>query len=54
MFVVSGNTTVTEPATGWVSLTLDHEIDIYGVVDNVAVGDVMNIQDRFLCFEFEY
>ena len=42
--LIEGNTTVTEPSTGWVAYTMDTEMSMYGVVDNVPVGDVLNIQ----------
>jgi tyrosinase len=54
LHLVVGNTTVTEPESGWVALSLGTEMDMYGVVDNVAIGDVTNIQGGFLCYAFEY
>ncbi|KAK6586432.1 hypothetical protein PZA11_001489 [Diplocarpon coronariae] len=54
MFVVSGNTTVTEPATGWEKLTIDYELDMLGAFENVRMKEVMNIQGGYLCYAYEY
>jgi hypothetical protein len=29
-------------------------MDMYKVVDNVAVGDAINIQSGFLCYDLEH
>jgi tyrosinase len=54
LHLIKGNTTVTESPTGWAPLTLDYEMEMYGTTDNVAIGDVTNIQGGFLCYSFEY
>jgi tyrosinase len=54
LHLVSGNTTITESADGWKAMTLDYEMNMYGIVDNVTIGDVTNIQGGYLCYEFEY
>lgn len=54
LHLISGNTTVTEPASGWEALTLDYEMNMYGAADDIAIGDVTNIQGGFLCYAFEY
>ncbi|KAH9219820.1 hypothetical protein DL95DRAFT_457086 [Leptodontidium sp. 2 PMI_412] len=54
MYAISRNTTVTEPATGWKALTLDYELDMFGVADNAKMEDAMNIQGGFLCYAFEH
>jgi len=35
-------------------INLDTEMEMYVFSDNTSVGDVMNIQGGFLCYEFEY
>lgn len=52
--LVAGNTTVTEPPGGFVAMTLDYEMSLFGIVDDVAIRDVTNIQGGYLCYEFEY
>ena len=54
MYAISGNTTVTEPASGWQALTLDYELNMFGAAENAKMEDVMNIQGGFLCYAFEY
>ncbi|PBP16163.1 tyrosinase [Diplocarpon rosae] len=54
IFAISGNTTVTEPPTGWEKLTLDYELDMSGAYENVRLEEVMNIQGGYLCYAYEY
>jgi tyrosinase len=54
MFDMAGYTTSEEPATGWVNTTLGYEMSMYGVLENVTVEQVMNVQGGYLCYEFEY
>ncbi|KAH7412928.1 hypothetical protein BKA64DRAFT_703041 [Cadophora sp. MPI-SDFR-AT-0126] len=54
MFAISGNTTVTEPATSWEALTLDYELNMFGASKYARMEDVMNIQGGYLCYAFEY
>jgi tyrosinase len=54
LYLIAGNTTVTKPATGWALLDLKYEMDMFGVVENIRLGDVMNIQGGYLCYAFEY
>ncbi|KAH8648988.1 hypothetical protein BGZ60DRAFT_509291 [Tricladium varicosporioides] len=51
---VAGSTTINEPAAGWEAMTLDYEMNMYGIVNNVTIGDVTNIQGGYLCYAFEY
>ncbi|PVH82456.1 hypothetical protein DL98DRAFT_547905 [Cadophora sp. DSE1049] len=39
MYAISGNTTVTEPATGWETLTLDYELNMFGAAENARMQD---------------
>jgi tyrosinase len=54
MFAIEGNTTVTEPPSGWETMTIDYEMDMYDIVPNVTIRDVVNIQGGYLCYEYEY
>jgi len=54
LHLVSGNSTINEPVGGWEDMTLDYEMNMWGIVDNVTIGDVTNIQGGYLCYEFEY
>lgn len=53
--LVGGNTTITEPVTGWVTMTPDVTMSMYGLlVDDITIGSMTNIQGGPLCYEFEY
>lgn len=52
--LIAGNTTINEPADGWKALSLDTELNMFGVAPNSTVGDMTNIQSGYLCYEFEY
>lgn len=54
LFLVAGNTTVTEPTDGCIAMTLDYEMNMFGIVPNVTIRDVANIQAGYLCYEYEY
>ncbi|PBP27391.1 tyrosinase [Diplocarpon rosae] len=54
IFAISGNTTVTEPSTGWEKLTLDYELSMSGAYENVRLEEVMNAQGGYLCYTYEY
>ncbi|RDW89637.1 hypothetical protein BP6252_01669 [Coleophoma cylindrospora] len=54
LYLVGGNTTVTEPSSGWETMTLEYEMNMFGIADNVTIATVSNIQGGYLCYEFEY
>ncbi|CZR52293.1 related to monophenol monooxygenase (tyrosinase) [Phialocephala subalpina] len=54
LYGMGGNTTTSEPATGWVTTTLDYVLSSYGIIPNVTIDEVMNIQGGYLCYEYEY
>jgi tyrosinase len=54
LYGMGGNTTTSEPATGWVTTTLDYVLSSYGIIPNVTIDKVMNIQGGYLCYEYEY
>lgn len=54
MFSIGGNTTVTEPPGGFVKMTIDYEMNMYDIVPNVTISDVVNIQGGYLCYDYEY
>ncbi|KAL7269177.1 hypothetical protein RUND412_008168 [Rhizina undulata] len=49
---IAGYTTLYEPATGWVNTTLYFEIDVFGIVPNATVGDIMDVRGSLLCYEY--
>ncbi|KAI5779170.1 putative tyrosinase [Geopyxis carbonaria] len=54
MYQLGGFTTPVKPVTGWVETTLDYVMDLYGIGPDTTVGDIMNIQGGFLCYDFDY
>ncbi|RDI82366.1 hypothetical protein Vi05172_g7687 [Venturia inaequalis] len=54
MFAMGGNTTVTEPPGGFVEMTIDYEMNMFDIVPNVTIADVVNIQGGYLCYDYEY
>jgi tyrosinase len=49
---IAGYTTQDEPATGWVNATLDDELNMYGIIPNAKIRDVMDIGGDLLCMEY--
>lgn len=54
MFAMQGNTTVTEPPGGFVEMTINYEMSVFGILPNVTIADVANIQGGYLCYDYEY
>lgn len=54
MFAMGGNTTVTESPGGFVEMTIDYEMNMFDIVPNVTIADVVNIQGGYLCYDYEY
>jgi tyrosinase len=48
----AGYTTEHEPATGWVNATLDDELNMFGIIPNATVRDLMDIRGGRLCYEY--
>ncbi|KAI5852015.1 hypothetical protein BZA05DRAFT_445177 [Tricharina praecox] len=48
---IAGYTTQTRPRSGWVNATLDDELNMYGIIPNATVREVMDIKGG-LCFEY--
>jgi len=49
---IAGFTTQTRPRSGWVSVTLDDELNMFGVIPNATIRDVMDIRNDLLCYEY--
>ncbi|KAL7267860.1 hypothetical protein RUND412_009538 [Rhizina undulata] len=48
---ITGYTSEYEPSTGWVNVTLDFEIDMFAIIPNATVGEVMDVRGSLLCYE---
>jgi len=48
----AGYTTEYEPVTGWVNATLDDELNMFGIIPNATVRDLMDIRGGRLCYEY--
>ncbi|RPA77868.1 Di-copper centre-containing protein [Ascobolus immersus RN42] len=42
-----------EPGQGWVNATLDDTLDMFGIIPNATVREVMDIRAWPLCFDYE-
>jgi tyrosinase len=50
---IAGYTTQSEPATGWVDATLNDELNMFGIIPNAKVRDVMDIRGGGrLCYDY--
>lgn len=54
LYQIQGYTTQTEPSTGWVNTTLETPLSSWGVLPDVVVNDVMDLQGGYLCWEYDY
>ena len=48
----AGYNTQYEPATGWVNATLDDELNMFGIIPNATIRDLMDIRGGRLCYEY--
>lgn len=48
----SGYTTQDRPAGGWIDATLDDELNMFGVIANARIRDVMDVTGDLLCMEY--
>ncbi|KAI5777134.1 hypothetical protein EDC01DRAFT_714096 [Geopyxis carbonaria] len=48
----SGYTTPRKPATGWVNATLKDTLNMFGIIPNATVADVMDPLGELMCFEY--
>jgi tyrosinase len=51
---IVNQTEYVEPATGWGTASLDYELSTYGMLPNVTIATVMNVQGGYLCCEYDY
>jgi hypothetical protein len=49
---IAGHTTRTRPAAGWIRATLNDTLNMFGVVRNAAIREVMDIRGDLLCVEY--
>ncbi|KAI5850689.1 hypothetical protein BZA05DRAFT_338477 [Tricharina praecox] len=49
---IAGYTSLAQPATGWVNATLDDALNMFGIVPNATVREVMDIGGDLLCAEY--
>ena len=49
---IAGYTTQNKPPTGWVDATLDDELNMFGIIPNATVRDVMDIRGGRLCYDY--
>jgi tyrosinase len=50
---ISGYTTQTKPESGWVAATLDDEFNMFGIIPNATMREVMDIGGDLLCVEYQ-
>ncbi|KAI5805056.1 hypothetical protein EDC01DRAFT_610472, partial [Geopyxis carbonaria] len=49
---ISGFTTTTEPAGGWVPARLEDEMNMHGIVPSARIGEIMDTRSGPLCYEY--
>lgn len=49
---IAGYTTQARPASGWVTATLDDELNMFGIIPNARIRDVMDSGSDLLCVEY--
>lgn len=49
---IAGYTTQEPPAGGWINATLDDELNMYGVIPNALIREVMDVTGDLLCMEY--
>lgn len=54
LYQLGGHSTQKEPEGGFQETTLDYVMTTYEIRPNVTVGDVMDIQGGFLCYQYDY
>ncbi|KUL90519.1 hypothetical protein ZTR_00075 [Talaromyces verruculosus] len=53
LYQLGGYTTQSEPKSGWVNTTLDYTLYSYNILPNVTVGQVMNTEGGYLCYNYD-
>jgi tyrosinase len=49
---IAGYTSQERPVGGWVNATLDDELNMFGIIPNVTIREVMDIGSDLLCYEY--
>lgn len=49
---LAGMTTSRKPETGWVLATLDDTLTVHGLVRDMKIWEVMDIQSELLCYDY--
>ncbi|RAH77187.1 Di-copper centre-containing protein, partial [Aspergillus japonicus CBS 114.51] len=53
LYQLSGYTTESEPATGWVNVTLEYNLTSYEILPDVTIERVMDTEGGYLCYTYD-
>ena len=53
LYQLGGYTTQSEPKSGWVNTTLNYTLYSYNILPNVTVGQVMDTEGGYLCYNYD-